>query len=90
VKEIPRSPDGATWGSGGNPEKRQRQPERSEGNPEKRQWRDVGRDAGQPQTAVRFRLTYSVGGHTAEFALEPVSVFNPLGKTELQRFSCRY
>ena len=32
VKEIPRSPDGATWGSGGNPEKRQ--------------WRDVGRDAG--------------------------------------------
>jgi type VI secretion system protein ImpL len=49
-------------------------------------------DAGrlQPDTAVRWRLTYSLGGHTAEFALEPVSVFNPLGKTELQRFSCRY
>lgn len=49
-------------------------------------------DAGrlQPDTAVHYRLTYQLGGHMAEFALEPVSVFNPLEKTELQRFSCRY
>ena len=44
MKEIPRSPDGATWGSGGNPEKRQGR-DAGQTDPQARMYRsgDLGR-----------------------------------------------
>jgi len=51
-------------------------------------------DQGQPRADLaahyRYRLSYTVGGHTATFTLDAESLFNPLEKNELQRFSCRF
>jgi type VI secretion system protein ImpL len=49
-------------------------------------------DQGQPQAqqAALYRLSYAVGGHSATFTLEADSLFNPLGKNDLQRFTCGF
>jgi len=49
-------------------------------------------DQGQPQAqqGALYRLSYAVGGHSASFTLEADSLFNPLGKNDLQRFACGF
>ena len=49
-------------------------------------------DQGQTQLVqgAQYRLSYSVGGHSASFILEADSLFNPLGKNDLQRFTCGF
>ena len=49
-------------------------------------------DQGQPQAqqGALYRLSYAVGGHSATFTLAADSLFNPLGKNDLQRFTCGY
>jgi type VI secretion system protein ImpL len=49
-------------------------------------------DQGQTQLVqgAQYRLSYSVGAHSASFILEADSLFNPLGKNDLQRFTCGF
>jgi type VI secretion system protein ImpL len=49
-------------------------------------------DQGRPQAeqGTRYRLSYALGGHTAGFTLFADSLFNPLEKTDLQRFACGF
>jgi type VI secretion system protein ImpL len=49
-------------------------------------------DAGkpEPEAEARFRLSYALGGHTAEFVLDATSIYNPVNKPDLQRFRCAY
>ena len=49
-------------------------------------------DQGQPQAqqGALYRLTYALGGLSATFTLEADSLFNPLGKSDLQRFTCGF
>jgi len=49
-------------------------------------------DQGQPQAqqGALYRLTYAIGGLSATFTLEADSLFNPLGKSDLQRFTCGF
>ena len=48
-------------------------------------------DQGRPQAeqGARYRLSYALGAHTASFTLFADSLFNPLAKSDLQRFACR-
>jgi type VI secretion system protein ImpL len=49
-------------------------------------------DQGQPQAqqGALYRLSYAIGGLSATFTLEADSLFNPLGKSDLQRFTCGF
>jgi type VI secretion system protein ImpL len=49
-------------------------------------------DQGAPQAlqGASFRLSYALGGHTATYRLETESLFNPVGKDDLRRFSCDF
>jgi type VI secretion system protein ImpL len=49
-------------------------------------------DAGNPhqEGEARFGLSYALGGHSAEFVLDATSIYNPIGKPDVQRFRCAY
>ena len=47
-------------------------------------------DAGhpQPESDVRYAMTFQMGGHDARIALEATSIRNPFAKRDLQQFRC--
>jgi type VI protein secretion system component VasK len=49
-------------------------------------------DDGQPQSqqGAQYRLTYSVGGHSATFTLVADRLANPVDKHDLQHFACGF
>jgi type VI secretion system protein ImpL len=49
-------------------------------------------DAGNPhqESDARFGLSYALGGHSAEFVLDATSIYNPINKSDVQRFRCAY
>jgi type VI secretion system protein ImpL len=49
-------------------------------------------DQGRPQLdqGARYRLSYTVGSHSASFTLEADSLSNPLQKNDVQRFVCTF
>jgi len=42
----------------------------------------------QSTTDVRFNMTFDMGGHNAQFALEADSIRNPFGQRQLRAFHC--
>jgi type VI secretion system protein ImpL len=83
----PGAPTGSAWiefeeRGGGHPSKRYEGP-----------WawfRLIDQGRPQAEQGARYRLSYGFGGHTAGFTLFADSLFNPLEKTDLQRFACRF